>query len=168
MPYTKGTIELLTVATEICRFLQQIADRSCRKDDFIDKAVKLLPLLYLKTTLVTAPASQSDALSRFTSEVDYERVRQSVAELLGNEDSYLTAFHQDMSLSDTPVATFISEDLADLYQSLNDFICRCQTGDEAMMNDALAVFIEDFREYWGEKLLGALRALHPLYCNAVG
>ena len=65
-----------------------------------------------------------------------------------------------MAFSDTTLAATISEDLADVYQALKDYASCCQVGDEQVMNDALFVCINDFKNYWGARLLGALRALH--------
>lgn len=67
-----------------------------------------------------------------------------------------------MSISDTPIAAFVSESLADIYQELKDFAANYQTIDTDIMNDALVVCLRAFGEHWGQKLLNALRALHAL------
>ncbi|MDE5701651.1 MAG: DUF5063 domain-containing protein, partial [Bacteroides sp.] len=54
----------------------------------------------------------------------------------------------------------ISEDLADIYQSLKDFIFVFQLGLNETMNDSLAICQEQFKEYWGQTLVNTLRALH--------
>lgn len=46
----------------------------------------------------------------------YDAVRMRVAALLGEDDTYLEVFEQDMKYSDTPIAASISEGLADLFQ----------------------------------------------------
>ena len=46
----------------------------------------------------------------------YELVRNQIATLLGESDTYLETFHPDMQYSDTPIAAFISENLADVYR----------------------------------------------------
>jgi len=81
---------------------------------------------------------------------------------LGSDDSYLEVFHPDMALSDTPIAAFVSEDMADVYQELKDFAANYQLGDIDIMNDALVACLEAFGEHWGQKLLNALRALHAV------
>lgn len=65
-----------------------------------------------------------------------------------------------MKYSDQPITRFISEDLADIYQDVKDFICLFQLGLNLTMNDALAQCQENFRLYWGQKLVNTLRALH--------
>ena len=82
--------------------------------------------------------------------------------MLGVDDTYLEVFHPDMALSDTPVAAFISEDLADVYQEIKDFAANYQTLEPDIMNDALVACLESFGLHWGQKNLNALRALHAL------
>ena len=41
---------------------------------------------------------------------------------MGDKDDYLDVFVQDMVYSDQPIKKSISEDLADIYQDLKDFI----------------------------------------------
>ncbi|MPN56745.1 hypothetical protein SDC9_204437 [bioreactor metagenome] len=70
-----------------------------------------------------------------------------------------------MSLSVTPIAAFISENLADIYQELKDFAANYQLADTDVMNDALVTCLETFGEHWGQKVLNALRALHNIKYN---
>jgi len=67
-----------------------------------------------------------------------------------------------MPFSDTPVAAFISEDIADIYQELKDFAANYQTTEKIVMNDSLAACLNAFAEHWGRKLLNTLRALHNI------
>ena len=56
----------------------------------------------------------------------------------------------------------ISEDLADIYQAIKDFIFVFQLGLNETMNDSLAICQEQFKEYWGQTLVNTLRALHDV------
>jgi hypothetical protein len=157
--YTKKVIEFVTVAAETCLFLEHTAEFT--KPDFVQKTVKILPLLYLNASLLDIPTAVFDDIpERFVNEEDYQFVREQVEQLLGNDDSYLEVFHPDMALSDTPIAAFVSENMADIYQELKDFAANYQLGDIDIMNDALVACLESFGEHWGQKLLNALRALH--------
>ena len=159
--YSKNVIEFVTVAAETCLFLEHAAEFS--QTDFIQKAVKILPLLYLNVSLLETPAPVfDDPTEKFVNEEDYLFVREQIEQLLGADDSYLEVFHPDMAISDTPIAAFISENLADIYQELKDFAANYQLEDVDIMNDALVACIEAFGEHWGQKLLNALRALHAL------
>ena len=157
--YTKDKLEFLTVAVETCKFLEHAGE--LEKSDFVSKMTKLLPLLYLKTAMVQVSEDVSDDdPERFVTEVEYAQLRAQLADLLGDSDDYLDSFDTNMAFSDTTLAATISEDLADVYQALKDYASCCQVGDEQVMNDALFVCINDFQNYWGARLLGALRALH--------
>lgn len=159
--YSPPVIEFVTVAAETCLFLEHATEHST--EEFVSKAVKILPLLYLKTSLLEIPARVYDGLTeRFVTEDDYLDVKSQVEMLLGEQDSYLETFHPDMALSDTPIAAFVSENLADVYQELKDFAANFQLADQDIMNDALVACLEAFGEHWGQKALNALKALHSI------
>jgi hypothetical protein len=159
--YSPAVIEFVTVVAETCIFLENATEQT--REEFIDRSVKLLPMLYLKASLVKSPEPVFDDIpERFVSEEDYLFVKEQVEQLLGADDSYLEVFHPDMALSDTPIAAFISEDLADIYQEIKDFAANYQTLETENMNDALVNCIEAFRLHWGQKTLNALRALHSI------
>jgi len=159
--YSPAVIEFVTVAAETCLFLENATEQT--REDFIVKSVKILPLLYLKASLVQIPEVVFDDVpERFVSEEDYLYVKEQVEQLLGADDSYLEVFHPDMAISDTPIAVFVSENLADIYQELKDFAANYQTIDTDIMNDALAACLKAFGEHWGQKALNALRALHAV------
>lgn len=162
--YTKEKLEFLTISVETCKFLEQA--RGKKKRDFVLKTTKLLPLLYLKTQLLPSPDEQPDeSPERFVTEMDYEQIRSQIADLLGETDGYLDSFDTDMAFSETTIYATISEDLADMYQSLKDFVSCCQVGDDSLSELALAVCLDDFANHWGTRLLGALRALHVALPN---
>lgn len=159
--FSPAVIDFVTVTAETCLFLENTTEYS--REDFVTKLVKILPLLYLKASMVEIPEPVfDDAPERFVTEEDYNYVKEQVEQLLGADDSFLDVFHPDMSLSDTPIAAFVSENMADIYQELKDFAANYQTADTDIMNDALVACLQTFGEHWGQKLLGALRALHAV------
>ena len=137
-----------------------------KRYDFVDTALKILPLLYLKATLLPPcePIGE-DEPEIFVTEEDYELIRRTVAGVLGAKDDYLEVFLPDMAYSDTPIKKCISEDLADIYQDLKDFIGVFQLGLNETMNDSLAICQENFGTLWGQKLVNTLRALHDVKYN---
>lgn len=159
--YSSNVIDFVTVAAETCLFLEHATEES--RNNFINKSLKLLPLLYLKTAVQELPEPVfDDTPDTFVSEEDYLYIKEQVEQLLGIDDSYLEVFHPDMALSDTPIAAFISENLADIYQELKDFAANYQTMDVDIMNDALLSCLQAFGEHWGQKLLNSTRALHAI------
>ena len=163
--YDKNTLEFVTVAVEYCALMEASVRHTLFS--FADKAVKILPLLYLKATLLpkVKEPDEEDGLEHFITEDTYETIRFRIAGMLGEYDSYLETFHPDMKYSDTPVAATISENLADVYQDLGDFAAIFRQGNEEVMEQALYVCEDNFRLYWGQKLLNALKALHVVRFN---
>lgn len=157
--YHKNTIEFVAVAKSYCDFMDQL--ESVDKDSLIDTSTKLLPLIYLKASLLPDVESMLDeAPETFATEDQYAALTQEIADILGNDDAYLDVFHPDIQLSDTPVANFISENLADIWQDLFNFISVFRIGYEDTMNDALFTVKKNFAHYWGQSLVNVLRALH--------
>lgn len=159
--YSKPVIEYVTVVAETCLWLEHIQEYT--RNGFIIRSLQLLPLLYAKAVVLTAPELVYDGVpERFVTEDDYLYVQTGIENLLGGDNAYLEVFRPEMQYSDTPVAAFIAEDLADIYQELKDFAANYRMGVDDIMNDALAVSLDAFAEHWGQKLLNALRALHAL------
>lgn len=164
--YSPPVIEFVTVAAETCLFLERAAEKE--QSVFVAKALQLMSLLYLRASLLEMPDRYfEDEPERFVTEEDYNDVKSQIETLLGEHDIYLETFHPDMSLSDTPIAAFISENLADIYQEIKDFAANYQLGEVEIMNDALIVCLETFAEHWGQKLLNAMRALHQIKYSIV-
>ena len=166
--YSKSVIEFVTVVAETCLFLEHTEEES--KSDFVSKTTRLLPLLYLKTSLLDVYEEEIDGnIEHFVTEEDYLFVKNQVERILGADDSFLEVFHPDMPYSDTPIASFISENLADIYQELKDFAANFQIGESEIMTSALVACVDAFAIHWGQKLLNALRALHSIrYSESFG
>ena len=159
--FEKNVIEFVTVAAEFCAFLER-AEHMKRKA-FVDTSLKILPLLYLKASLLPKCETIGDeAPETYVTEKIYEILRINLAGLMGEKDDYLDVFVQDMVYSDQPIKKSISEDLADIYQDIRDFIFVFQLGLNETMNDSLVVCKEHFREFWGQRLVNTMRALHDV------
>ena len=157
--YSKNIIEFVTVGAEYCAFIERSPE--LEKEEFLDKIIKILPLLYLKATMLSPEEPEEDAYSeRFVTENMYETIRANLENLLGEDDSYLEVFQTDMKYSEEPLAANISEGLADIYQDLKDFVSVYRLGNEPQMLEALYVCYENFVSYWGQQLVNVLRALH--------
>lgn len=160
--YSPAVVEFVTVAVQFCNFLEVADEQSTH--DFTAKATKLLPLLYLKATLLPENESVLDEeVERYVDEETYALVAHKVEQVMRDRDAYLEVFLQDMKYSETPISAFVSEDLADIYQDVKDFVCIYETGMTENMNDALHLLAEHFRSYWGQKLVNVLRALHSVH-----
>ncbi|KAA6303694.1 MAG: hypothetical protein EZS26_000245 [Candidatus Ordinivivax streblomastigis] len=157
--FSKYTIDFARTALEYCVFVEKVKESD--KKTFVDNMTKILPLLYLKVSII--PDMEENYESDLEVKVDenfYSQVETNISELLGDDNLYLETFHPDIKLSDSPVAVKVSEDLADIYQDLGNFIAVFKNGRKETMNDSLLLCIENFRNYWGQRLVNAVRALH--------
>ena len=162
--FDRNVVEFVTVAAEFCKFLEQT--ETIKRSTFVDTSLKILPLLYLKASMLPkCETIGNEALETFVTEETYEILRMNLAGLLAEKDDYLDVFVSDMKYSDRPITRNISEDLADIYQDIRDFIFVFQLGLNETMNDSLAVCRENFALYWGQKLVNTLRALHDVKYN---
>ena len=162
--FDRNVVEFVTVAAEFCKFLEQA--ETIKRSTFVDTSLKILPLLYLKASMLPkCETIGNEALETFVTEETYEILRMNLAGLLAEKDDYLDVFVSDMKYSDQPITRNISEDLADIYQDIRDFIFVFQLGLNETMNDSLAVCRENFALYWGQKLGNTLRALHDVKYN---
>ena len=107
-----------------------------------------------------------DGLEAFVTEDDYEVIRLNLQELMADRDDYLDVFVEDMKYSDTPIRKSIAEDLTDIYQVVEDFVCQFRSGLNETMHDALAQCREHFIGYWGQTLVNTMRALHEVKYNS--
>lgn len=159
--YSRDSIEFVTVAVQYCAFLENFEDIT--ESDLTDKLTKILPLLYLKASLVPATDAVNEDEPEITVTEDvYNYTTARLNNVFGKNDTYLEVFLQDMKYSETPISASISEDLADIYQDTKNFITIFERGITENMNDALYVCTENFKTYWGQKLVNVLRALHSL------
>jgi hypothetical protein len=165
--YSRNVIEFATVANEFCTFTESVGD-STRKD-FLGKLQKMLPLLYLKASLLpglTELEDSEDSPEKFVTENDYNFILRKLSSKLGEFDSYPEIFEPGMALGDASVEANISENVTDIYQDLKDFILSYRIGTVEAMRAALWECRNNFEQYWGQKLVNGLRAVHLLVCGS--
>ena len=160
--YSKNVIEFVTVANEYCSFVEAV-DHFNRKD-FISRIQKLFPLLYLKASLLPEPDLEisDEAPEKFVGEDDYNFILNKLVSKIGEFDAYQEIYDSSMQYSHIPVEGSIAENITDIYQDLKDFILCYRIGTLEVMNDALGECRNNFEQYWGQRLVNGLRAIHYL------
>jgi hypothetical protein len=108
---------------------------------------------------------EDNFLEKFVSEDEYQQVMNTVQLKMGPYNDYLEVFTADMQRSVEPLTATISENLADIFQDLKDFLMSYKTAVTEIMNDALIELVGNFEEYWGQRLVNVLRALHEVAFN---
>ena len=159
--YSKNVIELITVANEFCSFLEHSEDMET--SDFLGRLQKMLPLLYLKASLLPEFEMEADdELEKYVNELDYNLIQQKVLHHTGAGDDYQEVFLSGMQFSESALTASIAENVADIYQDMKDMVMSFRTLDEEVMALALSVSQNNFAHSWGQKLVNSLRAIHNL------
>src|SRR6056297_1225541 len=163
--YDKSVTEFVTIAAEYCKFLENAYRFS--KRDFLNKAHKILSLLYYKATLLPKFHSVFDAENeKFVTEEEWDFIHQSVKKRLGYHDEYREVFdpltHEQVEQSTASIA----DNLADIYQDIKNFISLYHVSTEEIMNDALWECQMNFEDFWGQKLVNALKAIHSVFYSS--
>lgn len=159
-----NALAFIGLSNEYCHTVEQAA--SSDRDEFIAAMTRLLPRLYISASDLTDDnADQDYYIDDALDEDGYNSLRSAIEILLGEDDSYLEVFEEDMKYSDTPIAASISEGLCDIFQVLYNFLEAVRNSTEDNILAALAVISEDFRQYWSRPLCNVLRALNSLRYN---
>ncbi len=164
--YSRNVVEFVTVANEFCNSIESVSAFTAREN--LERLQKLLPLLYLKASVLPKTESLLDEeLEKFVSELDYNRLHQKWLQLLGENDGFHEVFDPNIQFGEETMRASISENLLDIYQDIKDFITAYSLGNEDVMNDSLAECLFHFEEFWGQQVVNVLRAVHMLlYSNA--
>jgi len=161
--YSKNVLEFVTVSNEFCNVLE--SSNEYTKKDFIGITLKILPLLYLKAAVL--PKTEEELADEFVDKVVdedlYQHIQTLVRNKMGQHDDYLEVFTAEMQHSDVPLSSNVSEDLADIYQDVKNFIEAYKTAVTEIMNDALFEVVGNFELVWGQRLVNTLRALHNVF-----
>ena len=159
--FSKNTVEFVTIANEFCAFVENLDDANYNK--YCDKSLKMLSLLYLKASLLPhAEQINEDGNEKFVTEFDWQFIRNGIANIFNDNDTYLDFFDSEMNETPEPVMSSISENIADIYQDLKDFLEIYKLGNEELSNDAIYECNDSFKNYWGFKVVNTIRILHIL------
>lgn len=159
--YAHNTLEAVAACARYCALMEQTEMLS--EHELTEALLGLLPLLYAKLRLL--PEVDSDGAfvpEGGVTEEDYDFVRSSLYGLLHEHDEYLLPTDGEALQTDEYRWCSLSEGLADIYQSLRNFVSVYQQRLEPCMTDALWQLREDFELYLGQTMLNALGRLHRI------
>lgn len=164
----QGVLPFVQVVARYVLFAET-SKREVSLQSGLEELCGLLAQLYTTAwSLPDLPLSPYLALERHVGEEDYERVRQQLAEWLGEQDMYLDTQIEEMKYSDRPISISSAESLADLYQMAADFAWIFRNGVEANMVQAVAEVKYGFQHEWASPLLATLRHLHQTLYSLQG
>lgn len=159
--YARPVMEFLTIATEYCAMLEQSEGRS--RGELLADLLRLLPVLYWHAQVLTPMETEGQFLpDDKVTEQDYDYIRETVRGLLGDWDEYEDLVMDEASGREECRWVSMSEQLADVYQPLRNFVWVYQQRLEQCMQDALWAVRDSFELYWGQNVVDTLRRLHRL------
>lgn len=159
---TPNSLAFIALANEYCHALENVFEYE-ESRAFIAEMLKLLPRIYISASDIKPDDDSDSFIDSFLDENDYDTVRGNVGRIIGEDDTYLEVFIDDMKYSDTPISTNISENLADIYQPLYNFVTTVKDATDETINEAINAVKSEFDTYWGQTLCNVLRALHSIY-----
>ena len=157
--YSRNVVEFVAVANEYCKYTEHASD--IKGDEMLKIMQRILPLMYLKASLLPKlDPFFEDGNEKFVTEADWNRINELLKEKFGTANDYLEVFDEKINDLEGPVVSSISENMADIYQDMKDFLLLYQTGTAEVMNDAVWECRMNFENFWGQKLVNSMRAIH--------
>ena len=156
-------ISLVALATDYCYLCENATEYE--KNEFVDRCLNLLPRIYWEFFDISVEVVSLEEFDYFSSYVDedyYESIRRHIEMVMGEDDTFLETFEEDMKYSDTPIGASVAESLADLFQPLYNFISIVKDSEGSQITDAFAQCKEEFESYWSQTLCNVLRALNHI------
>lgn len=161
----KNVVEFLTVAQNYCDFIDNEDQND--KNQVLSYLNKLLPLLYLKGTLLqNVDISDEDAYERFVTEEQWQNIYNRYKNIMGIDDIYKSCHNLD-AIDNEPYAGSISEDLADIYQDMKDFVLLYNKNTLAAKENAIFWCKFHFEINWGYKLLNTSKIIHTILHKSI-
>lgn len=153
----------VTTAANYCTLLENANNFS--KKDFIGKTLEIFSSLYY--SMLRFPLFEVDSeegmIEKFVTEQEWNNIYQIVSQKLGYHNDYLDVYDPVARQEEDLSVGKISDNLADIYQDMKDFVTLYGVGNEEVMLASLWECKISFEEFWGQKLLNATRVLHRLY-----
>lgn len=158
-------LAFLALANEYCAALESA--REAERSEFTAHMLRLLPRIYIAAAdLRQDDTPDTDAyVANALDEDYYDAVRMRVAELMGEDDTYLEVFEQDMKYSDTPIGASVAESLADLFQVFYNIVQTAREATPELIAELIPEIRADFADYWSQTLCNVLRALNKIHYN---
>jgi hypothetical protein len=157
--YSRNVIEFVAVANEFCKYAEHASD--LKGDELLNILQRILPLMYIKASLLPQLNPYfEDGNEKFVTESDWIEIHETLAKKIGTADDFLEVFDEKANDAEGPVVSSISENMSDIYQDIKDFLLLYQTGTVEVMNDAVWECRMNFENFWGQKLVNAMRAIH--------
>lgn len=159
---TNNDLAFLALTGEYCQAIENAVGFTAT--ELVDTMLRLLPRIYITASDIKPDllSGEGGYISPVLTESLYDTAQRNIAAVMGEDDTFLEVFVEDMKYSDTPIAATVSESLADLFQVFYDLLETCRDAPNDLILEALASVRESFAEFWSQTLLNVLRALNAI------
>lgn len=159
----KNVLDMLTLANEYCIFTESAAKYQLNEISLYYHRV--LPLLYLKGSLLpdTEPEDNT-AAEKYVTEEHWEKVFNRFRLILGDKDEYFLP-GQNETGEDGLLKASLSENIADIYQDMKDFILLFAKNTYHSRQNAVYLCRSLFKTRWGIIIPNVLNQLHAMIYN---
>ncbi len=153
----KQVLEMITVANEFCLFVEEI--ERVDKPYILEYLQRMLPLLYLKGSLLPLIDSEEESENdRYVSEETWEYVFNMCKNIFGDDNIYYF-WNPDLK---EPAENTVSENMADLYQDLRDFVFLYSKPSYYAKLNSVVMCRNLFIGRWGKNIPQLLNHLHGI------
>lgn len=157
---TSNQIAFIGLCNEFCTAILNVDESE--PADFVIEMTRLLPQLYISASDLPTDEDTDMTIDDAMDEDHYDSIRRSLETLLGEDDTYLEVFEEDMKYSDTPIGASVAEGLADLTQVFFNIVETVREAPTEIIPDMLAAAKNDFETYWSQKLVNVMRPLNQI------
>lgn len=163
MTLTPNQISFIGLCNEFCTAIARASESEAT--DFVAEMTRLLPRLYISASDLPTNDNTDLAIEEVMDEDQYNAIRNQLEALLGENDTYLEVFEEDMKYSDTPIGASISESLADLAQVFFNIVETVRESPTEIIPEMLEAAKADFDTYWSQTLCNVMRPLNQIRYN---
>ncbi|MCE1168700.1 MAG: DUF5063 domain-containing protein [Sphingobacteriia bacterium] len=156
--YSKQVLELLAVAHEYCKTLEDHDPNDRQK--LLEVLQKLAPLMYVRGSLLPdIEVNNPEANERYITEEHWEELFNKLRETLGDSDIFWTFDPLNFAAEDARKMS-LAEALTDTYQDMKDFVILYQKNSRDAKENAVSSIKELFPLHWGQRLIMIISAIH--------
>jgi len=163
---TPNELAVIALCKEYCELMAR-ADGTIPTGEFVAQLCKLLPRIYICANDLPADDTADDDIPMALDEITYDTVRATIAALIGENDTYLDVFVEDMKYSESPILCTISENLADLYQEFYDFLAAAAFATTEEQHRLTGALRARFTARWAQTLCNVMRPLNDLSLTSI-
>ncbi len=155
-----SVLELIRVAHEYCIFAENADEKT--RDEIQDFFRKIGPLLYLKGALLPfVEPEYPEANERFVTEEEWQGIFNEFRSVLVEADEFYRVDYE-YGVEYEAIKASLSENFADIYQDLKDFLLLYQKNTRDARQNAVHECRVLFEARWGLKILENTRYIHYL------